>query len=147
MYSGKLSRTEWRIQKSQNDVGDFATAIDHIFTQRDNLSQDAFFLVLFHWAGLQEVDVEPDAELQKKMEEELKKAQALRAKNNLWGGDADSDDRSGGTANLADLEGEWFEREAFTDAPHFSRGATDPPGPLLGCALVCSSSQSSTRPI
>ena len=63
--------------------------------------------MLFHWAGLQEDMEEPDyAKLQ--LEEDMMNA-ARAAKGKYQFGDAESDDRSGGTANLADLEGELVE--------------------------------------
>ena len=63
--SGRISRTEWRVRRRQEDLGDFAAAIDKTMEEREHLSMDHFFVVAAHWAGVDdededEVDEPPD---------------------------------------------------------------------------------------
>jgi len=60
--TGKLGRTAWRLRKNQNDLGDFATAIDKFMEDRDSLGIDIFFLVVAHWAGVDDDDDTEDGE-------------------------------------------------------------------------------------
>ena len=57
---GKLNRTEWRLRRRQENLGDFATAIDKVLEEKDNLTLDLFFQVVAQWAGVD--DDESDSE-------------------------------------------------------------------------------------
>jgi len=54
LCAGKLNRTEWRLRRRQENLGDFAVAIDKVFEEKDSLTMDVFFQVVAQWAGVGE---------------------------------------------------------------------------------------------
>lgn len=55
-WAGNLSRTEWYLYKRQEDLGDFAAAIDSFFEDHDAMTLNTFFLVVAYWAGFPTMD-------------------------------------------------------------------------------------------
>jgi len=60
--TGRVTRTEWRLRKHQEDLGDFAAAIDELMENKDSMTMDTFFSVVAKWAGVSDVgqDVDPE---------------------------------------------------------------------------------------